>query len=310
VDSYLHTLAAIDIGSNTVRLLVAVVKDGELKPLLQDRVLVRLGDGVEATGQLQESRVAAAIEAIKRFADEARALHADPILAVATSAIRDASNGREFVQRIEQETGVRVEIVSGKREAELTYLGVTRGRPLRAPTVIADVGGGSTEIILANGSGVTWADTIQLGSGRMTERYLTSDPPTLEQLDELREHVDEALAPVPRDRVARGELVGGTASHLATLIRPREIISKVDRAQLRTVLRQFTAAPAAAIAERYSLESERARILPAGLIIIEGIMLHFRLDRAHISFSGIREGVIIAYLQEQHLWPASINASG
>jgi exopolyphosphatase/guanosine-5'-triphosphate,3'-diphosphate pyrophosphatase len=297
-------IGALDVGSNTVRLLVANAQGRQLQVVFEDRALVRLGESVDQTGRMRDERLQLATDAIRRFAECARALDARPILAVATSAIRDAENGRDFVRRVEETTGVRVEIISGTREAYLTFLGATMGEPVKDGTVVVDVGGGSAEIIIADEHGVSWSGMLKLGSGRVTEQCLHHDPPTQEELGSLRQFVRVALKDVPAVVGAEGLVTGGTASHLAFLVKPCTQTVEVSEADVHRVVERLSADPSETIAERFGLEVERARILPGGLTVIEGIMRHFKLDTMHIRLAGIREGMIIDYLQTSGAWPS------
>src|SRR5206468_1631880 len=138
---------------------------------------VRLGKGVHASGRLQEDRIVAAIDAVGRLTARATARGAQKVTAIATSAVRDAANRDEFVRRVLDATGVRIRILSGDEEAQLTYLGATLGNPLGNGAVICDLGGGSAELIFASPAGIEWAQSLQLGSGRLTEQFVHHDPP-------------------------------------------------------------------------------------------------------------------------------------
>lgn len=301
-------IATIDIGSNTIRLLISTVTDHRLQPILEDRALTRLGEGVDATGSIQDQRLREAVAVVGRFVATARALRANPILAVATSAVRDAVNGPELAQDVENATAVHVDVITGRREAELTFLGATAGESVAAPVAVADVGGGSVEIVIADQEGVRWADTLQIGSGRMTERYLIDDPPTGDECSALRAYIDVTLRVVPSTRVSTCKVTGGTASHISRLIaRPAGVPTRPNlmrSVDLEHVLAALTAAPSSVVAKLYGVEIERARILPAGLMVIEGIMRHLSVTEAEVAHGGIREGAMIEYLMNRGAWPA------
>jgi exopolyphosphatase/guanosine-5'-triphosphate,3'-diphosphate pyrophosphatase len=142
-------IASLDVGSNTIRLVAARPRDGALETVLDLGSFARLGMGVERTGELNAARVDAAVKAVREYAALARVLGVQEILAVATSAIRDARNGPDFVDRVREAAGVDLQIISGDREAELTYLGATLGMSWRGTVVVVDLGGGSGEIIAA-----------------------------------------------------------------------------------------------------------------------------------------------------------------
>jgi exopolyphosphatase/guanosine-5'-triphosphate,3'-diphosphate pyrophosphatase len=175
--------AAIDIGSNSIKMTIGrqIPGDGfEQIDWLSE--VVRLGQGIDETGRLSDDRVEAAILTLARFAEHARALGAQEILAVATEATRAAENGTIFLDRVRHETGIDVRIVDGLEEAALTFRGLTTTTDVSGNVVVADIGGGSTELIVAADGCMISSLSIPLGSGRLTERQIRTDPPTLDEL--------------------------------------------------------------------------------------------------------------------------------
>ncbi len=186
-ESELPTLAAIDIGSNSVKLTIARRQpDGTIVEIGRRTETVRLGAGVGETGRLAEDRIEATIAALKSFAEESRAMGAARILAVATEATRAAENGPAFLDRVYRETGITVEVIGGVREAELSFRGLATHMDVRGHVVIADIGGGSTELIYAEDGTMQQVRSVPVGSGRLTDRHVVADPPGAAELATCR----------------------------------------------------------------------------------------------------------------------------
>ena len=211
--------AALDIGSNTIRLLVARMSDAGLETITEDSRFVRLGSGVDATGRLDPGRKEAGLHAIRELVGQAHGAGANKVYAVATSALRDATDGPEYIQQIRQACGVAVRIIDGDEEARLTFTGATLGMDLAGGALVCDMGGGSCELIRADESGITLARSLQIGSGRLTERFVGHNPP----LPSERKQIEESVERTVRDGfgevgVGVAVLTGGTASHVAYLL--------------------------------------------------------------------------------------------
>ena len=287
-------LAALDIGTNTIRLLIARPRpDGSLERLDDQTVMVRLGQGVDAGGRLAPERMARAADVIAELAARARAVGAGTPLASATSAVRDAANGPDLVALVEQRSGVRVEIIDGEREAQLTFRGALLGRPLARRQLVADIGGGSTEVIVAQAGQIGWARSLQLGSGRITERCLASDPPTAAEVAAARALACAVLAETPELQPDDAVVVGGTASALLTLAPDPRGEDRLTRAGLTALLDRLLAVLAATIAAGGAVDLDRARVLPGGAIVVEALLERFGLEAAAVSQGGIREGLLL-----------------
>jgi exopolyphosphatase/guanosine-5'-triphosphate,3'-diphosphate pyrophosphatase len=293
-----QTAAALDVGSNTVRLLIASVDpSGRLDPVLDRSSFARLGMGVESSGQLREDRMRIALDAIGEFQRLCAALGIEELPAVATSAVRDARNGAEFVERVREETGVDVAIVSGEREAELTFMGATAGTDPEVDVVVMDLGGGSAELVAGRAGKPQRAFSLPLGAGRITERFVSHDPPQPGELDAVAEHVRAAL---PEDAALRGRVLlftGGTASHVASLQEIRESPARIDAARLDQTLRLLVSAPSAEIAQRHSIDPGRAKVLPAGVGALRAALDVLQPSEALITHGGLREGIILDSLR-------------
>ena len=285
--------AALDVGSNTIRLLVALVSGADLIPIEDVSEFVRLGKGVDASGRLQEERMAAAIDAIQRLLARATALGAEEVIAIATSAVRDASNRDEFLHRVYQATGLRIRILSGDEEARLTYLGATLGVEIEDGAVICDLGGGSAELIFATAAGMQWARSLQFGSGRLTEQLVHHDPPEPAELEGVRRYVYELLQELPPAEASTTILTGGTASHIAFLLAQDGDRIQLERSDLERVVSVVGSESAERLVEEYAVRRERAEVLPAGVAAIAAVVEFYDTEHITITRRGIREGAIV-----------------
>lgn len=293
-----RTVGALDIGSNTVRMLVARPSGSGLEVVLDLGAYASLGEGVDRTGMLREENQQHALDAITDFVGQARAAGAEQIVAVATSAIRDAGNGAAFIERIRQATGIEPQIISGDREAELTAAGATMGRDLDQETVVVDLGGGSGEVIAVQGTTLRWETSLPIGSRRMTERFIQSDPPTAEQLQSVSAHIRSLLRTLPQASPEQGMFVGGTANALPGVLGrpgPPTALARSDFDRLLTIVQGLTAD---GLAQEFGLPPERAQVLAAGAATLSEIARFYGLDSVVLPGTGIREGMIIEELRE------------
>ncbi len=182
-DSPQMMAAAIDIGSNSIKMTIGRANtEGGVDQLDWASEVVRLGQGLDRTGNLDEERIETAIETLGRFAEQARERGATRIVAVATEATRAAANGAMFLDRVRDETGIDVRVVDGQAEAVLTFRGLAADTDLTGSVVVADIGGGSTELISARDGEMQAVRSLPLGSGRLTDRFIVSDPPRPDEL--------------------------------------------------------------------------------------------------------------------------------
>lgn len=292
-------LAALDAGSNTIRLLVGTVKDGAVTTLLDDSDFVRMGSGVDKTGRLAPDRIEAGLQAIKRLVDEAHECGVKTIDAIATSAIRDATNGNEFIERVKQETGLEVRIISGEREADLTFQGAIIGVELAGGVLVCDLGGGSAELISAGESGIRWRTSVPLGSGRLTERFIQHDPPERHEIAQLEKYVTAELKKLQQATPRSLVFTGGTATHIAYVAGSTETMTHLEGEKLREVVNQITSLSAAGIVDRYDFRPERAKVLAAGAATLEAIAAHYQPEGIIITRNGLREGMLLDSVQSE-----------
>jgi exopolyphosphatase/guanosine-5'-triphosphate,3'-diphosphate pyrophosphatase len=280
--------ACIDVGSNTTRLLVAEPHAGWLRPLRAERAFTRLGEGLVPGGALSQEKLAATAAAVCEQAGLARRLGAQAIEIVATAALRDAANRDELVAAVERGTGLPVRVLSDEEEAHLAWAGATRGLPADGRVAVVDVGGGSTEVVVGDPeSGVAWFASFRIGSGVLADCYLHSDPPTTDELAAARAHAHETFDDLDPPRSERGIAVGGSATSLRRLAGP-----KLDASVLARSADLLCSTPLTTAAERFGLDPQRVRLLPAGMAILAELIDRIGLP-LEVARGGLREGVIL-----------------
>ena len=285
--------AALDIGSNTIKLTVAELGDGRVGPLFSRSDTVRLSFDLDRTGRMADDRVEAAMAALTLFVGLAREAGAKSIVAVATEAMRVAANGPEVRSRIERELGIAVELITGDREADLTFLGVMATTDPAGDLVLADIGGASTEVIVATDGVRRFSRSLPIGSGRMTDRHVRTDPPTPDELAGVRADVVEAVAALvmPRVRGARMLIVGGTGEFLFRLAPDGVLEATTD--ELDGMVARLTGIPAIELTTLITIPEARARVLPAGATIALGIADVVGPRSIAAGPSGIRMGLLL-----------------
>jgi exopolyphosphatase / guanosine-5'-triphosphate,3'-diphosphate pyrophosphatase len=290
-------VAAVDVGSNSIKMTVARLRRGTLDVLAEESETVRLGAGLESTRTLAQDRIAAAIETLSRFAGIAREHGATRLLGVATEATRAATNGEVFLNRAREETGWDLRVISGDEEAGLTFRGLAVIGDMTGSVVVADIGGGSTELIAAESSAVAMFRSIPLGSGRLTDRLITHDPPVPAEIEACADAATGQLGavPFPVSNPDQMILLGGTAEALARLVPDRDHISTTD---LETALCRLIGEPAAQLAESTGIAEARARVLPAGVAIMRAMAQMLHPANMRLAASGIRTGLILTALDE------------
>ncbi|MEA2132938.1 MAG: exopolyphosphatase / guanosine-5-triphosphate,3-diphosphate pyrophosphatase [Solirubrobacteraceae bacterium] len=288
--------ACIDIGSNTTRVLVADVEDGRLREVLQRRAFTRLGKGLKG-GEIPREK----IDEVARVVAEQRTLieqlGADAMRVVATAAIRGAANQDEFAAAMREGGGVDVEILDGREEARLAFLGATRtlGQPLDGTVGVVDVGGGSTELAVGTVSeGATWSESFRVGSGLLTDAYRRSDPPSAADLHAMREHAHGVFEGLELPAVDAAVAVGGSAASLRRLVG-----AVLDPESLQRAMRVLSGDASDEVARTFAIDRERVTLMPAGLIVLDAAS-HALGRPLQIGRGGIREGILLE-LAARHL---------
>jgi exopolyphosphatase/guanosine-5'-triphosphate,3'-diphosphate pyrophosphatase len=299
-------VAAVDIGTNSTRLLVADVDDGRIaEDVERDTHITRLGEGVDERHRLLPVPIARTRNVLTDYRRRSEELGAEQTLAIATSAIRDAENGEAFLGEIEWSYGFATRLLSGHDEALLMFRGVSSERAVEAGTVIVDVGGGSTELVAGEPDGVRWHDSLDVGSVRLTERFLHSDPPTDDELEACARAVRALLAErVPdeiRERTAAAIGVAGTITSLAALAlgleeydRERVHGSTIGADALATQLERLASVPLAERRNMRPLDPERAPVIVAGAVIVRETLAFLGLGELEISERDILDGAALA----------------
>jgi exopolyphosphatase/guanosine-5'-triphosphate,3'-diphosphate pyrophosphatase len=294
-------LAAFDVGSNTVLMLVVETAGDELKQIANFARITRLGRGVDKSGKLDPDSAKHTLDAIVEFSGKARELGVDRMAGVATAALRDVSDGAAFLAQVKQLAGLELEVITGEAEAQLSYLAVERGLAIdpKAKLLIVDIGGGSTELIRAESSNMNEVVSLQIGSVRLTERHVKHDPPSAADTAELRLAADEKLQALHWNYTP-DTLVGiaGTVTTVAAVAMGlKEYDPKLLHGHrlthdevIRTVLK-FGSLPLAERKKLPGLDEGRADVIFAGGAILERIMAHFHLNEVIVSDQGVRWGL-------------------
>ena len=294
--------ASVDIGANSAHLLVAAIYGDRLEPLLDESVFLGLGDRVARDGFMgavaREELVAALVE----YADAARRIGAEAVTLVGTEPLRRAADAASLVQDVQSRAGVPLHVLDHDEEAMLMLLGVTCGRAVEREILVVDIGGGSSEFVIAAPGRHVQATGLRLGGARLTQELAKSDPPTLAEIDAMREAVRALVADAPSANPAEIVAVGGTASNLLKLLPATAEDRLLTRRRISVALAMLTVEHSADAAERHLLRPQRARVLPAGALIVDAILERYGADAVRVSEEGIREGVILAVAQAGAGW--------
>ncbi len=294
--------AAVDIGSTSVHLLVGEVAEGGLTSLLDLSELLGLGARIEAEGLLGPVVRAELAEIMSTYADEARRLAPDVVVFVSTDPLRHAADAARAAHEIERAAGIPVHVLDQAEEGALTLLGVAGSGP-HGDLSVVDIGGGSTEIVLAGPGGIREVVGLPLGASRLSAVVDPDDPPTVAQVAALRDEVDRILAVAPDLELGEVVWVGGTAYGVARVATgPGYGERLVDRQGIDLAVAVAGREPSARVAEEFGLNPRRARILPAGVAILDGIVRRYGLERIRISEYGIREGLVLAMARDGLAW--------
>lgn len=288
------SLAAIDVGTNAVRLKVArFLPDGTLKPLHQERDAIRPGAGVFDTGVLSEASVERLVSTLKRYQQACLGLSAD-VRAVATSALREAANRDEVVERVREETGFDLEVISGREEARLISLGALWGTTGRRRSVLIDIGGGSTEVALAVGDHPTELWSVGIGAVRLTELFTAKGRVDEEHLALMRKYAlracEETFPHAPDDLPRRALGTSGSIRALVPFAAPRGA-GEASARQVHDAVRRLSALTVAERAKRF--EPRRAEVILSAAVILETVMRRLKIERVRAVETGLRDGVLV-----------------
>jgi exopolyphosphatase/guanosine-5'-triphosphate,3'-diphosphate pyrophosphatase len=293
------------MGTNSTRLLVADVVDGDVDAVRRESRVTGLGRGVETSGQLATDAIEGVFDAVGDYAEEARRLGASEIVAFATSAVRDATNGDAFLAELRERFSLKATVLDGLEEAKLTYRGALSGRDVEGDTLIVDIGGGSTELIVGSGPEPTFHASLQVGVVRHSERHVRADPPRTEELEALSADIgstlETELSSHPGLRAQRAIAVAGTPATLAAIDLGLEHFD-ADRVEghclsLRSAQQscsRLASAPLDARRQITGVHPDRAPTIIAGVVILIKAMRAFGLEEVEVSDRDILYGAALA----------------
>jgi exopolyphosphatase/guanosine-5'-triphosphate,3'-diphosphate pyrophosphatase len=267
--------------------------------------LLGLGDVVDRFGEIPSESHARIVAVVSAYVEAAHRSNAERVTLIGTEPLRRARNSETLMQEIARATGLSVRVLSEREEALLTFIGVTGGQRPAAPLIVVDIGGGSTEVSHWTPGLPLRADSLPVGSARLTNAHVEHDPPSDEEITRLSSAATEATAVLGRDAVSpmaagtRAIFVGGTATNVGRL-------GQLSRRQLADDRKTITALSSGAIATRYNVRPRRARQMAAGVAIVDALLERFALEIAEVSDASLRDGAIIAAARFGDEWPSHI----
>lgn len=286
--------ASVDLGSNSVHLLVAAIAGHRLRPLDDESAFLGLGATVDRQAHLGAAATARLVETLVTYAATARQLGATSIVFLGTEPIRRAADASRIAREVEQATGVPLHVLSHEEEAYLTLIGVTEGRPVTHETLVLDIGGGSSEFCAVGPGTRARAAGLRIGSNRLTARVGPADPPSAEDIGAMQTLADEWMAQALEDRPREIVAVGGTATNVLKVTAAGTTDRIVDHARIAEALDVLGGQSAAATSERFGVNPTRAGLLPAGAVILGAVLRRYGLDRMTVSDAALREGAVLA----------------
>jgi exopolyphosphatase/guanosine-5'-triphosphate,3'-diphosphate pyrophosphatase len=314
--------AAVDIGSNSVHLLV-VALEGDLRRVIRDESeLLGLGAVVDMEGRIPDGPAAVAVELVRDYVQAAQEEGADWIVLLATEPLRRAANRTPFCDLVEKTTGLPLHVLSHEEEAELTVLGVLDGEPPSEPTLVLDIGGGSSEIVLLGPGVDPVIGVMPVGSARLTASFVEDDPPTAEEIQALRSAAHHLLSGMPVGHPTRGIVVGGSGMNLVRLTADEEAEAAesadgadmadgaegaeedwlIDKTRIGRAVRLVMRHPSAELVETYGLRERRIVQMAAGASLIEATLDCYDLPHVETTDASLREGAILAWQLAGDAW--------
>jgi exopolyphosphatase/guanosine-5'-triphosphate,3'-diphosphate pyrophosphatase len=296
--------AAIDIGSNSIHLLVAEVDEGRALHVIQDEsVLLGLGAVVDLDGRIPDDHVASAVQSVNEYAAAAVDSGAERVIVLATEPLRRASNRSQFATTLETATDRRLHILSHEEEAGLTLIGVLGGQVPEEPTLVFDIGGGSSETVLLEAGSDPVVGVLPVGSARLTASHVEDDPPTADEIAALRSEARHLLSSLPAGHPRRGIVVGGTGMNLLKLTPdPDDDDPIIDLARADAAMKIVASRPAAELVDVFGLRERRAAQMAAGVSLIEAALDCYSLNVLEVSEASLREGAVLAAAMAGDEW--------
>ena len=301
-------LAGIDIGTNTLRLLIEdFSSDGTYRKIKSERHITRLGEEISSTGRLKTTAMDRTMSILKRFSKICSEYPLNGIYAVATSAVREASNGADFIKKVKTETGLDVDVISGDSEARLTMLCISSGLDLKVSDfLLMDIGGGSTEFVFASEGNIISKVSTDLGVVRFTERYLKSDPPGNNEIETLEAAIDERLNTMVSFKdlcnIRDAGFVGtaGTVTTLAAIEQKMTVYDsrkvngyKISKKGIEIIRRELLPMASKMRKAVPGIEEGREDLIAAGVVLVDKVMGWFGFNEIIVSDNGLREGLIV-----------------
>lgn len=301
------TRAAIDIGSNSTELIVARCTSNQLNIIEDTSKMVRLGESVKATGDISPDKRDEELTILHQLHDQAKQGGAELILAVATEATREAHNKDAFVEDVQREIGLQVNVLSGITEAALTFHGATYGSGIPAGAGVLDVGGGSTELVTARQKRITWLASLPIGSGWLHDQFFSTNPPTQNEVEQARDFLRSYLSALNIPQAPQMLVVTGSSAKKLLKLGQQALNldtqkDRMTHADLSACLALLLSLSAEDIARRYDQEIERARVLPGGALLILQVMEMLHLNEIRVTNHGLSEGVLLAYSRYGENW--------
>jgi exopolyphosphatase/guanosine-5'-triphosphate,3'-diphosphate pyrophosphatase len=296
-------VAVIDVGTNSTRLLVADVAGGRVSPVDRRSTVTRLGRGVDLSGRLASEAIEDVCAAIGAYVGIIEELGAETVDAIATSAVRDADNGSAFIAELRERFALSARVLGGEEEARATYLGATSENPPTEPTLVVDIGGGSTELVVGTGSEIAFHDSLQAGVVRHSERHINSDPPIASELEALAADVRGLIEASLGEGVEarQGIAVAGTPTSLAAVemelepYDPTRVHGHVlALPSIQRMLSRLASLPLAERVQVPGLHPDRAPTIVAGVVILVETMRAFGLTEITVSEHDILYGTALA----------------
>jgi exopolyphosphatase/guanosine-5'-triphosphate,3'-diphosphate pyrophosphatase len=303
---YMERVASIDIGTNTILLLIAEIGEGRLSPLLEKETVVRLGEGLQKNRILSEEAMNRGLQTLAQYLEQCQAMEVQKIFAAGTSALREAKNSEDFLRLAKEKLNLSIEVISGEEEAHLSFLAVAKDlKEAKKSVLVVDVGGGSTEFILGKGGWIDQWVSLPLGSVRFTEQFLRSDPVQEEEWDRVKRTILYLFVKIPRPQEPFSMVaVGGTATTLASVEQglkefvPEKIHHFVLKKEaLGKQLFLFKSKTSDERKKIPGLPPARADVILAGGTILYLAMENLECPSVLISCHGVRYGLIYKKLQ-------------
>ncbi len=311
--------AAIDVGSNSVHLLVVAIEGQQRRVIRDESELLGLGAVVDMEGRIPDDTAAAAVDLVRAYVEAAREEGADWVVLLATEPLRRASNRSRVCDLVQQATGLRLHVLSHEEEAGLTVLGVLDGEPPSEPTLVLDIGGGSSELVLLEPGADPVIGVMPVGSARLTAAFIEDDPPTAEEIQALRTEAHHLLSGMPVGHPTRGIVVGGSGTNLVRLTADEGADASdeadtadetegadedwlIDKIRIGRAIRLVMHHPSAELVEAYGLRERRIVQMAAGASLIEATLDCYDLPHVESSDASLREGAILAWQRAGDAW--------